>query len=338
MRTRPSPRGDTISRSLLGTAARVAVALGLTLFVVWRSDASAILTAVAGAQTRWLAAAVALVLLDRTLMAYRWVVLVRVFEPPDRLPLAAIIRVFFVSSFVGTFLPASVGGDAVRAWGLARAQAQGAASVASVLMDRLLGVVGLLIVTLSGLAVAADLWRDSVVIVSVALVALACASALSAVYSERVAAGLARLLALVPIASIRRMALALTTAVRAYATRHGALVNVLAGSVAVQALRIVQAYALGRSLGIVAPLAAYVAFIPLILLVMLLPISIYGLGTSQLAFAALFARAGVTAEDAVALSLLFVGLGLVGNLPGALIYARRDDHRPAGEATEIPSP
>jgi hypothetical protein len=71
------------------------------------------------------------------------------------------------------------------------------------------------------------------------------------------------------------------------------------------------------------PFTVYLAFVPLILLVMLLPISIYGLGTSQLAFAALFARAGVPAGDAVALSLLFVGLGIVGNLPGALLYVTR---------------
>jgi hypothetical protein len=317
--------------------ARVAVAVGLTVFVVWRSDPASVGAAVMGAHARWLTAAVALVLVDRSLMAYRWVVLVRVFEPPDRLPLAAIVRVFFVSSFVGTFLPASVGGDAIRAWGLARVRARGAVSVASVLMDRLLGVVGLLVVALAGLGLAADLLRDSVVVSSVALVALACAGALSVVYSETMAAGVARLLAFVPVAAIRRMALELTAAVRAYGTRHGALANVLAGSIGVQALRIVQAYALGRSLDITAPLATYIAFIPLILLVMLLPISIYGLGTSQVAFAALFARAGVPADDAVALSLLFVGLGLVGNLPGALIYAS-GGHRPAGEpaGTRLP--
>jgi uncharacterized protein (TIRG00374 family) len=305
---------------------RLVVAVGLTGFIVWRSDASAVGTAVAAARASWLAVATALVLVDRSLMAYRWVVLVRVFEPPERLPLSAIVRVFFVSSFVGTFLPASIGGDAVRAYGLSRARARGAASVASVLMDRLLGVVGLLIVTLAGLGLAADLLRDGVVVASVALVAVACAAALAAVYSETVAAAIARVLAVVPIAVARRMALELTGAVRAYATRHRALANVLVGSIAVQLLRIVQAYALGQSLELSVPLAAYAAFIPLILLVMLLPISIYGLGTSQLAFAALFARADVAAGDAVALSLLFVGLGIVGNLPGAFIYATGGAH------------
>jgi hypothetical protein len=96
---------------------------------------------------------------------------------------------------------------------------------------------------------------------------------------------------------------------------------VLAGSVAVQILRILQAYLLGRSLNIPAPVAAYFAFIPLILLVMLLPVTFNGIGTSQFAFVWFFARAGVESSPAFALSVLFVALGIVGNLPGGLLYA-----------------
>ena len=68
------------------------------------------------------------------------------------------------------------------------------------------------------------------------------------------------------------------------------------------------------------PLATYFAFIPLILLVMLLPVTFNGIGTSQAAFVWFFARAGVPAAAAFALSVLFVALGIVGNLPGALLY------------------
>ena len=58
------------------------------------------------------------------------------------------MRVFFVSSFVGSFLPASVGSDAVRAYGLRDHAVPGSAAVASVAMDRALGVVAILLVGL----------------------------------------------------------------------------------------------------------------------------------------------------------------------------------------------
>jgi hypothetical protein len=60
------------------------------------------------------------------------------------------MRVFFISTFVGTALP-SVGGDAVRALSLRRHAVPGATAVASVAMDRALGVVAILLLGLASL-------------------------------------------------------------------------------------------------------------------------------------------------------------------------------------------
>jgi hypothetical protein len=53
---------------------------------------------------------------------------------------------------------------------------------------------------------------------------------------------------------------------------------------------------------------------------MLLPVTINGIGTSQAAFVWFFGQAGVGRPEAFALSVLFVALGIVGNLPGAALY------------------
>jgi hypothetical protein len=68
-----------------------------------------------------------------------------------------------------------------------------------------------------------------------------------------------------------------------------------------------------------------------VLLVMLLPITVSGLGTSQAAFSFLFGQVGVPAPSAVALSILFVALGIIGNLPGSLLYAFEGGARRRGE-------
>jgi hypothetical protein len=57
---------------------------------------------------------------------------------------------------------------------------------------------------------------------------------------------------------------------------------------------------------------------------MLLPITVSGLGTSQVSFDYLFGQAGVPSAQAVALSILFVALGIVGNLPGSVLYATEE--------------
>ena len=95
--------------------------------------------------------AAALVIVDRSLMAYRWVALLCTIAHGDRPRLGPLMRVFFESTFLGTFLPASVGGDAARAYQLSRLNVPTGPAVASVLMDRLLGVVSILLMGAAGL-------------------------------------------------------------------------------------------------------------------------------------------------------------------------------------------
>src|SRR5439155_13714138 len=124
----------------LSGLARLLVAAGLTAYILYKSDPAAVLAAASGADWRPIAVAVVLVLVDRALMAYRWVVLLRTIDPADRPPLGAVMRIFFVSTFVGTFLPASIGGDAVRAYSVTKLNVPGGDAVASVFMDRMRGV------------------------------------------------------------------------------------------------------------------------------------------------------------------------------------------------------
>jgi hypothetical protein len=86
-------------------------------------------------------------------------------------------------------------------------------------------------------------------------------------------------------------------------------------------LRVIQAYCLGLGLGIELPIVLYFVFIPLVMLVMQVPVTVAGLGTGQVAFDALFGQVGVPASQAAALSILFIALGFVGNLPGAVLWA-----------------
>ena len=141
------------------------------------------------------------------------------------------------------------------------------------------------------------------------------------IFSRWTARLAARYIEIVPSAKIKDLATASSSRSRSTPHIREQLIVVLLASVGVQVLRIVQAYYLGLGLGIAAPLAVYLAFIPLILLVMLLPVTFNGIGTSQAAFVWLFAQAGVDAAPAFALSVLFVALGIVGNLPGGFLYA-----------------
>ena len=113
----------------------------------------------------------------------------------------------------------------------------------------------------------------------------------------------------------------LLDAVRAYADHHGALAKVLAESILVQIFRVIQAWCLGQALGLTLPLATYFAFIPLIVFIMQIPITPNGIGTTQFAFDRFLVPQGAPAPQVFALSVLFLGLGVLGSLPGGLLYA-----------------
>lgn len=306
-----------------GRALRILVAAALTGYVLYRSDPAAVARAMTGADLWPLALAVSLALVDRVLMAVRWIALLSGIVVDRRPPVGRLVEIFLVSTFLGTFLPASIGGDAVRAYALSRDRVRAADAVASVFMDRMLGVASLLVLGVVGAWLARDVASSAAVLAALAVTAGACAVTTAMIFSERVGTWSASIVRLLPVAAVQRAADDVVVAVRRYSRCHGRLLSVLAASVAVQVLRVLQAYLLGRSLGLTAGLSVYFAFVPLILLIMLLPVTINGLGTSQAAFVWFFARAGVAAPAAFALSILFVGLGVVGNLPGAVLVATR---------------
>ena len=288
----------TASRAL-----RLLIAAGLFALLLWYSNPREVGETLAGADWRWIGAAVALVLADRALMAWRWIALLAPIAHGTRPPMSAVLRIFFVSTFLGTFLPGSVGMDAVRAWSLTRVGVAPHESLASVVMDRLLGVISVFLMAGAGLLLAPELLGNRAVWLGLVITAAACAVALTLAFNERIASRYK-----------------LFAALNAYRGHRTGLVAVLGASVIVQIIRVLQAWMLGLALGITVGAATYFAFIPIILLVMLLPITFNGIGTSQLAFA-IFERAGVSPADAFALSVLFVALGIVGNLPGAVLYA-----------------
>jgi uncharacterized protein (TIRG00374 family) len=299
---------------------RLAVAVGLTAYVLWSSDPAAVAAACRGARLEWIGGANALVLLDRTLMALRWIDLLGALTPGSRPRFSLVLRIFFVSSFVSNFVP-SVAADMYRAYALAREDVHLAESTASVLMDRVLGVLSVVLVAAAALPFARvlDAQRGGLVWL-LGLSVAGCVAAGLVVFSERAAAAVVRISLMIPVPALHRIAAALTDAVRRYGRHHAELSRVLVMSVLVQLIRVLQAWCLGQALGLTVPLAAYFALVPIIVLIIQIPITVNGLGTAQLAFEQLFVPLGAPAPQVFAVSVLFLALGVIGTLPGAVLY------------------
>ena len=301
--------------------------LAITAAILWwlssRIDMRAAAAAMAAVSLPHLALVLALVALDRAVMIWRWLLLLRAADVPVSGADAA--RLFLVSSFVGSFLPAGVGGDAARAWGLSQTTAKLGDALASVVVDRVLGVLSLAAMGAVGLAVSASGNATGRAIAAVTVVGLACVGAFwgdgllrHVVPSHRHDGPLARRL------------IRLADAVARYRAHRGALAAVMAWSLGVQLLRITQAYVLGAGLGMRVPFSYYLLVMPLGLLMLLLPISVSGFGVPQGVIVWLLRPVGVPDVLSFALSTLIVLTGLAGNLPGLLLWLRPPSPLPSG--------
>jgi glycosyltransferase 2 family protein len=301
-------------------AARAIVAIALMWWATRNVAWGEVFQLIASGSWRWFAMCLALVVFDRILMAWRSITLLRAVESTPRVPLTRLIRLFFVSTFVGTFLPGGIGGDAVRAVSLTRLGVSTSAAVGSVAVDRLLGTVSVLLMAVFGALLAGQQLDARLLRLALLVTAIGVSGAMLLLFDSRVLEGLVRTAGGGRMPTIERWAQKFLSAVRQYGTHHGVLVAILAASVAVQALRSAQAWCLGLALGLAVGGLWYFALIPFVVLAFLLPLSISGLGAGTASFVWLFVHAaGATDADATALALLFWFLGVLGNLPGGLL-------------------
>ncbi len=205
-------RGCVASRPL-----RIAIAVGLTAIVLWNAHPATCSGRAAPRPTPgWIGAAVLLVFLDRTLMAWRWIDLLCALTPGSRPPFPDVLRIFFVSTFVGNFVP-SVGGDVSRLR-LSRYDVRLAESAASVLMDRVLGVLSIAIRRrASRRSLRANWLSSAAIVVPLALALLLCAGVAAAVSATRRRRWRTRSSLRLPRHAARQAGAALTDAVRRYA-------------------------------------------------------------------------------------------------------------------------
>jgi len=314
-----------------GHALRVGLTAGLLWYVLRDIQWSRVAQAVTGASWRWIAAAVALVVLDRVIMAWRWLALLRTVEQHP-LPFAAAMRVFFVSGFAGTFIPGGVGGDAVRAVHLARLGVSPANSVASVVVDRVIGTMSVFFMGATGVWLVGSLVDRRLLPLALAAALIAAFVTYGLLFDGRFYSWLLRQAGVRRLPTIDRLAHKFLAATSQYRHHRRLLATVLAASLGVQVIRTLQVWALGLAIGLAVPGYWYFGLVPVLVLVMLLPLGFAGLGAGTAAFVELFGFVGVGRDAAFVLSLLFSALALVGLLPGGLLLLTKGP----GSAAEPP--
>ena len=306
-----------ITRLISSLWFRATLSIAVLTYIVGRLDWRDAVNAAFTIDARYLIAAFIVDITARATMISRWLFLLR--STGTVVNTWAAARIFFISSFIGIALPTG-GTDVTRAYALARHTTEGHVALASVVVDRMLGVSALIFLVLVGLSFGSvdTFFSDRILLVGLFV---ATAGGLILILWADVST---RLLLPVSLQTNRLGTWLLRTAdgIAHYRKRPLVLGAVLGQSVLVQGLRILEIFLLGSGLGLGVNLAYYLIFMPVGLLAFMLPISVAGIGLPQGVIVSLFRPAGVPDTLSFALSTLIVLLGIFGTLPGLYLHLR----------------
>jgi uncharacterized protein (TIRG00374 family) len=310
-------------RDRLLTAVKVLISLALIVYLFSRVDLAEVGHTLVSARPGYFLLALVLYLGAVILNAVRWQVLLR--AQRIIVPLRALLEYTFVGVFFNNFLPANVGGDVMRGYGLARYTDRAAEAAVSVLVDRIVGLSAFM----SSAAVAALIAVRSTGQEDLRQLALAAGVALALVslgflllLSRRVRAWLERLFRWHLLQRLAPLYDRLSDAFDAYRDSTGALALAFAIALGIVLLTNLVNWSLAEAVGGGISLLHISIFNPLIAFVLMIPISIGGLGLSQNAYVFFFRMVEVPEQQALAVSLLLQFIVYIASLPGGVLWWR----------------
>jgi hypothetical protein len=302
-------------RNKLYDLAKIAVSLGLLLFLLGKVGWREVWETLSGSDFRYLLAAWGLYLFGMVLRAYRWQAVLVIQQVT--VPLSKLTSLYFIGTFFNTVLPTGIGGDVVRMYELSKYSNQATESVSTVLVDRLCGWLVLFAMASLALIFSHQLVPPAVSAI-VIVITVASVLAVWMALNETVWRWLQRLPVLSWLLAKKRVQ-EFHVSIQAY--RTFAISRALLASLAFNVLLMVINYLIALAFGVRISPWYFLVFIPIISFLLTLPVSLSGLGVREGGYVLLFAQAGVPNSLALAMSLSVYGMMVVTGLLGGLLYA-----------------
>lgn len=230
--------------------------------------------------------------------AKRW----SLFLPPF-VKYSRLASLYFIGAFFNTFLPGLVGGDAVKAYYLYKERCEIGASLASVFMDRYMGLTALAIIGFIAFIFGHNYLEGTKLFW---LVPIFCGSFISvSIFFWNINWGKIKFLS------------AFHKPLMEFKKRRDVIFKGLFLGLIIQSVVITSFYILSLSLGFDLHIIYFFLFIPLITVATAVPLSVAGLGIREAGFLILFTKAGLSEVEALSLSLLiFINMSIVSLLGG----------------------
>lgn len=300
---------------------KVAISTILLAWIISRTSIAEIFAAAWSTSLPLLLTAYALTFIGIVLSVSRWRLLLR--AQGAVLPRRWLLQSYLVATFFNNFLPSTVGGDASRAYDCYRITGGSRRAMSSVVVDRLLGLLALVMLALGSLHFARPLTEQLPFLpVWLSLAVVGLAGVVGAIFFGLPSRRPASARALMPRPLQRGIAL-ITGAFDLYRGQWRILIMAFALSFVLQFNVIACFMLIAQAMGLQVPALDFCLIVPLVSFVVMLPISINGIGLRENTLAMMLGYYGVAAAEAVALAWLVYLGSTIWALAGGIIYALR---------------
>lgn len=303
---------------------KIVISVGLITFLVWKISPGKLIPYISNMNLTYLLIALAVFFASSLLGSLQWSLLLN--AGGVRLMFLKAFRLYFVGLFFNNFLPTNVGGDAMKIFDVTRSGNDPHQVFAITLLDRVIGISMLCILAL----IAALLLMPTGIVYNLPLYMLVFIGCITPVMllalNRRISRAVRSMFGRINLWNLGKRFEAIFDHLGSFRTFRRLMLKLSLLALSVQFLRVATHVFVGRALGIeldgVTFLCFYV-FIPLLGLIMVLPISLNGLGVREGTGILLFTTVGFSNEQALLLEFITYVVMVVVSLVGGIFFLER---------------
>jgi hypothetical protein len=293
----------------------------ITLLLVYKTSPREIISSFREVILPWILLSFSLHAFGLIISAIRWQILIA--AQGDNVPLSFLIKSYLVGTFFNNFLPTRFGGDVIRIWDSSRYSHSLAKSSATILVERLSGIFVLLLFVLIASLIRLDMAAQLPMIWG-ALFLGTSGLLLIIVFFLPISQKLIQSLPLPGKTElIKKKIIEFQKAGHNFRHHQSKIALAIFWAFLLQINVILHYYLIGLSLKVSIPLIDYFIFVPIVLLLLTIPVTINGLGLREGAYIEIFAYYGISASVAFAFSLIDVIFMLLLGIIGGIVYIIR---------------
>lgn len=263
--------------------------------------------------------AVLLIFIGRLILSYKWEILLKT----SRRKLISFWRLFilnYIGYFWGLILPSGISIDIVRGYYLSKDISDRVTSASSVIVDRLTGLVSLLLMCFLGILFYGHLIIDKNLKFSLLMLGAVLLFGIIVVFSKRFTFIINQKSKVLRENRIGKILLKVHHAVVIYRDYPRLLIIAFGIAVIIQVLRILIVYVISLAFYSEVPIGYYIVIVPIMYIVAMLPVAFMGIGVREGTLVAFFAYFGLSTADAFVISLTNSLLDIFVSLGGGVAY------------------